>query len=229
MRFLLIAGVLLSAIFQVCAQEQTLTELEFSEIVSKAEKGLVTRGPYRMLLETDVTTEGVPSANYRSRSVSLFIPGQGQHRTEERVVGGQPSKSEMITLHERSFSRGTDGKWKELERKAASSSAPQPIASSDRQTIEQSAECRYLGIETYEGRRVQVYTKTERRRSLNTNSGTTSEAETLVKVRVSADGDYFRYESNAKTLSGERPGRIKILIESQADPTISLHLPQTSN
>lgn len=231
MKYLAVAALALASFMGASAQERILSEAEYNEVVSRAEKGLTTgaRGPFRLLVETDVTNEGLPNLDYRLRSLALFVPGQGQHRTEERIVGGQATKSEVITLNDRSFSRGLDGKWTVLERKENTASAGRSNASGDSQKVMEETQYRYLGSETYAGRRVEVYTKTERSTKRNSKTGTTSESDGAVTIRLTAEGDYFRYESNVKTLTADRRGTIKIVTEIYSDPTIALKVPIAVN
>lgn len=230
MKILYVIALLIAGGLSAAAQERILTEVEFTEIHVKAQSDLYkgVHGPFRQVLETATDIEGRPEVSYRLKSVSKTIPAQGTHRIEERSFGGKPSNGEIITLNNRVYLKGPDGLWKETtesSRSAATEPAKNPTA--DLQTIERKAEFKYLGIESTGSRKDHVYLMVERKKTLNTAKGTTSEGDLTVKVRISTTGDYYRYESNSKTLlSGGQTSTVKILIEVQADPTITITPPE---
>src|SRR5687767_12559042 len=105
MKTLYVIALIITCGISLAAQEKILTEAEFTEASSKAQKALYsgTHGPIRQLLETEVMTESRPETDYRLKSVTLMVPGQGNHRIEDRSFGGKPSKTESLTVGTRSF------------------------------------------------------------------------------------------------------------------------------
>lgn len=231
----LLAGLLMIiGAMGIHAQERILTEREYTEICTRGEKNLSagSQGPFRMTVKTDIINEGRPEMDYTLRSSTTFLPGQGSHSIDERTIGGKPSKGESISLGGRAFSRGPDGQWKEIFRKPATASAPAPApapSADTKQQLELHQEFKYLGIETFGDRKVHVYSKLERAQTFYPARGMTSNSENTTKVRVGTEGNYYRFESNVTTITGDRRAQIKIVTEAFADPTITITIPETAN
>jgi hypothetical protein len=224
MKTLYVIALIIVGTISLAAQERVLTEAEYTETVSRAEKAVYS-GPYRMSMANDVTTEGRPETDYHVRSVNLMVPGQGNHLIEERSFGGKPSKAESITLNDRAFTRDGAGQWKEIQTASRPVSGTMKSPASKAETTVQEATYKYVGTESSQGRNVQVYTKWERRKTLNPESGSTSESETITKVSIAADGTYVKTEMTTKNFFSGKTGHIKTVIESQADPSIKITAP----
>ncbi len=232
MKILSIAALIIVAGgLSIAGQERVLTEAEFTEIHTKAQADLYrgVHGPFRQVLETAADTEARPEFSYRLKSVTKTVPGQGTHRVDERLVNGKSVKSEVISINNRGYLQTADGSWKELPDRPQNNVEAAKNPSTDSQTIERQAQFKYLGVETTGDRKEHVYSKFERRKTLNTTNGTTSESETTTKVRVSTTGEYYRFESDAKTLGSRGvAGTVRIVIEVAADPTITIKVPEIS-
>lgn len=212
----------------IAAQEKVITEAEYTEAVSRAEKSLYagTHGPIRQTMDNEVLTEGQP--DYRVKSVSMIVPGQASHRIEDRSFGGKPSKTETLTVNDRLFTRGADGVWKEVAAASRSASAPAREPSSESRPSERESVYKYIGTERSGDRAVHIYTKAERRKTINPDTGATSESETITRVSIGTDGTYLRNELNTKNSFSGKTGHVKIVIEVQADPTIKIVAPDVS-
>jgi hypothetical protein len=224
MKTLYVIALIIVGTISLAAQERVLTEAEYTDTVSRAEKA-VASGPYRLTLANDVTTEGRPETDYHVRSVNLTVPGQGAHLVEDRSFGGKPSKSESITLNGKAFTRDAAGQWKEIQTTSRTASGTVKSPASKTETTNREAIYKYVGTESSQGRNVHVYTKWERRKTLNPETGVTSESETVSKVSIATDGTYFRNEMNTKNSFSGKTGQIKIVIEMQADPSIKITAP----
>ena len=229
MKTLYVMALVIAGAMSLAAQEKIITESEYTEALSRAEKALYggTHGPVRQLMETEVLTEDRPETDYRLRSVTMIVPGQGNHRVEDRSFGGKPTKTESLTINDRSFIRGLDGVWKNV----SSSSRPpteaaKPPASTSR-PIEGEATYKYLGIQKVGDREIHVFTRWERKKSIN-DAGVTNDSESVTKVSIGTDGTYFRNEMNTKNSFSGKTGSIKIVIEIQTDPSIKLVPPVVS-
>lgn len=231
MKVLYIIALIIAGGLSIAGQERVLTETEFTEIHSKAQADLYRGqyGPWRQVMETITSMEGRPELAYQLRSVTLHIPGQGSHRVENRTMGGKPSKYESVTLNDRSFTRTEDGQWKSVTAKPHSADEPAKEPAASLQAIDRRVDFKYNGTETYGGRKVHVYTKTEHKKSLHTASGSTSDSTSVTKVRISDDGKYYRFEANTDTLSGRAAAsKVNIVIEVEADPTITITPPEAA-
>ncbi|CAN5434858.1 hypothetical protein BH10ACI2_BH10ACI2_25870 [soil metagenome] len=231
MKIWLIAAIFIAGSLAASAQEKVITAAEYSAAVSAAERSMYggTHGPVRQSMETEVLNEGRPETDYRLKSLTLIVPGQGNHRMEDRSFGGKPSRSETISINKRSFSRDAAGTWKEIFPKAEASNEPPKSPAPAAQTADSQTEYKYLGTETYADHQVNTYLKTERKKTVNSATGTTSESDGITKVRIGVIGDYYRYESNSKTIANGKPGSVKVLIELVVDPTIKITAPETTD
>ncbi len=228
MKTLYAVALIIACGISLVAQEKVLTEAEFTEIHTKAQSDLYrgVYGPFRQVMETATDVDGRPEVSYRLKSVSMTIPAQGTRRIEERSFGGKPSKSEIISLNNRLYTRRAEGSWKETAVSPRPAADPATNPSANYQTLERKVEFKYLGIENIGRRKEHVYLKVERKKTLSTANGTTSEAETTTRVRISTAGDFYRFESDSKTLGSMGVySTVKISIEVQADPTITISPP----
>ena len=230
MKPLYVIALIITGGLSLAAQEKILTEAEYTAIVTQAEKDLYNgkHGPIRQLMENEVKTQGQPETEYRVKSVGFIVPGLATHWVQDRSFGGKPTKTESLTVDNRSFSRDPDGNWKELtvQPRTGSNTVKDPAAGS--QILDRQATFKYKGLELYNGRMVHVYTKSERQKTLNTATGATTGSELTATVRIAEGGSYYRFESKSNNLFSGKNGHVKILIEVQADPTIKITAPDAA-
>ena len=211
------------------AQEKSITEAEYIDAVTKAEKSLYggVHGPVRQIMENEVLTEGQP--DYRLKSVALIAPGQGTHRIIDRSFGGKPTKVESLTVSDRHFVRNADGSWKELSADSRSASDAANPGATERNEVDSQLAFKYLGTENLGDRKVHVYTRTAHKKTVDPKTGSATESDTVTKVRIGADGSYLKQEIFTKSsFSTGKAGTIKINIEVTADPTIKIAAPDVS-
>lgn len=228
MKTLYVVALIIACGISLAAQERVITEAEYTEIAAQAEKSLYggSHGPVRLLLETEVVTPGAP--DYMLKSVTLIAKGQGTHTVEDRSYGGKPTKTESITVDDRTFIRNGDGSWNLTERTAKPTEESAKKPGTGAQALENDVICKYAGIEKIGDRTVHVYTKSERKKSVNAQTGATTESEKNGKLWISTDGTFFKNEIYTKSSFSGRPGHTKIVVEVQADPTIKIVAPDVT-
>jgi hypothetical protein len=228
MRILMIALLIASSILFVHAQEKTISSSEFAAAERSANAPFFSKQTLaKWSITTESRTDGRPQTDYRLRAVMEFGPDNSFRRSSESSFGTEPVKFEYeVKVGGRKFIRTGDGEWKE----ATSESYVEPDATPELEpkVTEQNVEYKYLGSGVLNGRKVRMYLKAERRKTI-ANGGAVSESEVSTRYWFGEDVDLYRSEYSSTTITGDKTFHTNITIEKQLDATISIIAPALSN
>ena len=204
------------------AQEKTISAPEF-EAAERAANELFTNKtvPARWTIITESRLEGRSQTDYLSRTVMEFGPDRSSRRTTESSFGGQPQKYEYaITVGGRKFECLGDGEWTEVN---VGGYIEPPAAEPQSPTLH--VEYKYLGKGILNGKNVRMYLETERGTRNAGNVGVRTKVEASTRYWFGENGDVYRMEYVAKSVTNAWVLRTNVTIEKEPDPQISIFAP----
>jgi hypothetical protein len=224
----MIALLIATSIFVVQAQEKTISSSEFDAAERSANAPFFNKQtPAKWTITTESRLDGRPQTDYRSNTVMEFGSDSSLRRSSESTFGAGPVKYEYeIKAGGRKYIRVGEGEWKEASTEKFSEAAEAPEA--EPKVIEQHVEYKYLGTRVLNGKKVRMYQKSERRKTI-ANGGAVSQYEASTRYWFGEDLAFYRSEYASTTLNGDKTSHTNISIDKQLDASISISAPVLAN
>lgn len=208
---LVFAALLLTA----SAQERTIDKTEFDTIQRNSFRGLGGK-PHRVINTNEFFSESRPDEKNLIKSITEFLPGRYHSIFESKTI-----KKEKIKIGDKTYTRDGDGDWRE-------GAAPEPIKPPTENKLvvaESEIEYKFLGTERINNQNVNVYGKTERRKTINpTNNRETSSVATT-KYWFGDASWFWKSETVTEFLNEKSKNIGRSTTVYEIDPNIKIEAP----
>lgn len=225
----------LALIFSAClcgfAQEKLLSQAEFDNlskhIYSHTEKWK--EKAYRMTFISKSTVSESPNTDYATKKISEFLPAGNTRTISETTLGGKMSKSEMIRIGDKLYTRSGDEDWKvgqSIVKPEDASEKKSGMPDETRVKTGETVEIRALGSEIFNNQKVEVFEQITRLKAIDLKTGLERDSVHKTKYLIGPDGLLLKMEYAGETKTGEKIYQTQMSMVWELTPELSIEAPK---
>ena len=201
----------------IFGQDKTISESEFRVVFDKWNQ-LSKQKTYRVKVIAESQLNGNVS-NFREESYNEFVPPDRRRYVSELKTPTLSNRVETIYIGEKKYTRKNLGEWKEVKVEEKSQ------RKKDKIIIAEQIEYKYIGKESLEGQKANVYEQLVKHKITNEKQATESFSTIKMKYWFGESGLLLKMEMETEITSGIMKSFSRRTWNYEYDPNIKIEAP----
>lgn len=228
MKSIFCTALILTAALATFAQERTISKEEFEAVLkhpNKVAPFVWREKSYRTLTTTEAKSDGNEQFSRSSKGIIESVPRVASRVLSESSSNSQTSRFEQITIGSKVYKRKDNQAWT-VENKTASKPSEAKTETSTFKVIDRQTEYRFLGTETLNNQKTNVYSTVEKIKSVDPVNNQEKVSTITTKYWFNDEGTGLKEEKVSETRTGANTIYMRVTLAWELDPNIRIETPQ---